>query len=237
MADKIDSGPTDPASADEGHEDEADDGMGSHIYRLSEKSWTETFTWRSLMVQEAGIFLSSIKESRSADFERKVNERSLFEKRVVIPWAMLAELVMDDGVVQFNWFDRIKGKDVRSRLKFEDQEDAENVVAIVARKKNWEAHAYIGTVWRGLLGRGIGLLLVAGLTWVLLKDAHAIEQGIAPDLEGRRVATKLFFWKVAGWLGVTGIWVTCALVSAVIVSLAVHWYRTRPQARMWRKAH
>lgn len=225
----------DPTLDEDDQEDAADDGLSSYIYRLSEKSWTETFKWRSLMLMPDGVYLSSVKEARSKDFERKVNERSFFEKRVTIPWSMLTEMVIDDGVVQFNWFDRAKGKDARSRMKFEDAEDAENVVAIVAGKMEWVSHFREGTLWRGLLSRVFGLLLTAGFTWLLLSDAHDIEQGLEPVATGRRAATKLFLWKLAGWLGPVGIWVAGSTVMLVIIGKAIQWYRGRQPAAVWRK--
>jgi hypothetical protein len=34
-------------------DEQSDDGLGENIYYLQEKSWTETFTWRSLMLTRA----------------------------------------------------------------------------------------------------------------------------------------------------------------------------------------
>jgi hypothetical protein len=216
-------------------EEHADDGLGWHIYDLKETSSTETFKWRSIMLMEQGIYLSSVSESRPEVFVRKVNERAFLEKRVVLPWPMLSELMIDDGVMQIEWFNTEKGSSVRSRLKFEESEEALNVAAIVASKKGWGAYSNPSTVWRGLLSHGVGLLLVAGLTWLLLNDASDIEQGVVPDFSGRRVATKVFFWKVAGWLGTTGIWVVGSVAMVTMIVLTIRWYRGRQAATVWRK--
>lgn len=225
-----------PEQEDEDQEDGTDDGLGSYIYRLSETSSTETFKWKSLLMQESGIFLSSIRESRADVFVRKVSERVLLEKRVVLPWPMLSQLMIDDGVMQIDWFDTVKGKPVRSRLKFQDMDDAKDIAAIVANRKNWNAYSKASTVWRGMLSYAIGLVMSAGLTWLLLNNASKIEQGLLPDVTGRRAATKLFFWKVAGWLGTTGCWVVGILAMGTILALAIRWYRRRQPAMVWRKA-
>ena len=234
MAERNERSDTEPAFED--NEDAADDGLGSYIYLLSEKSWTETFKWRSMMLQEDGIYLSSVKESRSEVFERKVNERAFLEKRLVIPYSMLSELVTDAGVMQLHWFDRNKGKDVRSRFKFQDEEELERAVSILVLKMNWQSYPRAGNVWREFVGRGIGLLLTAMATWMLLRFANALEQGIQPELDSRHKATELFLWKLAGWLGTTGIWITGSLVTLLILVLAVRWFRGRQSATVWHRS-
>jgi hypothetical protein len=224
----------DPILDEEG---DADDGLGPYLYLLDGSSATETFKWRSLMLKEQGVYLSSIQESRAQEFEERLNDRSFFEKRLFIPWAMLSELTIDDSVVQINWFDLAKGKDAKTRFRFEHEEDATMVVRIMTEKKNWKAHYRSSTVWRGLLSYGLGMLLTAGLTWVLLSDASEIERGIEPILEGRRVATKLLFWKIAGGLGTNGVWVLGSSVMFLMIGSTYRWYRGRQPAIVWRNGN
>jgi|JI10StandDraft_1071094.scaffolds.fasta_scaffold272102_2 hypothetical protein len=216
-------------------DEQSDDGLGENIYYLQEKSWTETFTWRSLMLTEHGIYLSSVIESRPEVFVRKVDERSFFVKRMVLSWPMVTALVLDDGVLQIEWFDPVKGKSRRSRMKLEEPAEALNVAAIIASKKGWRSHSRPSTLWRGLLTHGVGLSMVVAFTWLLLNDAARIEAGMEPDFSGRRIAAQVFFWNTAGWLGTTGVWVAGAVAMAAVLVLTVRWYRGRQPAVVWRE--
>ena len=222
---------------DQRRADEGQDGPNmmnrEEIIDLNETSWTETFRWRTLMLTDRSILLSSIQRTDRAEFKASVGERSLFTRQREIPHAMLVQLTLDGDVLQFDSVDT-RGRDQRSRVRFNSVEEALAVTEALGTVKGWASFSVPNPAWRLLVGRGVGLLLIGLGMWLLLGDAQRIAAGEAVDLTGRRKATRLAFWKLAEFLGTTGIWlIGGTAVVALILFTAVQW-RGRTPRTVWR---
>ena len=203
-----------------------------NIIDLEEKSWTETFRWRRLMLAEHAILLSNLPENDPHKFQAKIGGKwSLIARRRAIPYAMLTRVTRDGLVMQFDWIEH--GKDRKARVKFHHAYASEAVSGTLEELKNWQPYQVRNKALRFLIGRGIGLALVLLGMWLLLDSAQRIPNGEAVDLSGRRKATTLLFWKLAELLGAQGTWIVGGTAALTLVAITFIQWRKRAPLTVW----
>jgi hypothetical protein len=205
-----------------------------NIIDLEERTWTETFRWRRLMLTERAVLLSDLPENDPRAFEAKIGGRwSLIARRRAIPYAMLTRITRDGHVMQFDWIGE-GGKDRKARVRFKNAHASEAVTGAIEEVKHWQPHQVPNKAVRFLVGRGIVLGLILLVMWLLLVDARHIANGEAIDLSGGHKATTLLLWKLAELLGAQGTWLVGGAGACILVALTFAQWRKREPLTVWR---
>ncbi len=190
--------------------------------------------WKSLMVAQGHINLSSKKHDSPISFLDALANKGLLESQKRIPIAAIGQvsLLNGDDTVRFEWLEG-KGGSGKIALECSSEEDALRLAEHVAGVRGLRPTERAAGRWRAIGNGVIGLLVSLALTAITFGAAKEIEAGGEIHVSGRRAWLKVVIWGIAEALGPVGSLVLGLLVSALFALFVWKRLKRPPTERVW----
>lgn len=206
--------------------------MDHIVYRLDTSSMTETLRWKSMMLADGCIHLSSKQHEGPAAFSSSLEKKGLLEGLKSIPIGAMTQLSVSGSMMHVEWLDA-NGKSAKAKARFDNDVDAVAVANAVQDARKWAPKQRGAGKWKAVQGPVIALGIALFLTSTTFGIAQEIEAGGDAETHGRRRWFKQLYVIAADALGSTGTAIVGAVLCAAIIGFILYKLRKPPMETVW----